>query len=108
MRNENNSEHNPNHRRIIILGTISHHQEGRRSVVVVFWCGDRPSFQAGRSHTGQGQTELRLGNRMGWRSVVDVLLLGDRPSFQAGRSHVEQGQTEKYSTALGRAGAARI
>ena len=45
---------------------------------------------------------------MSRRYVVVVLWLGDRPSFQAGRSHVEQGQTEKYSTALGRAGAARI
>ena len=53
----------------------------RRFVVVVLWLGDRPSFQAGRSHTEQGQTELSLGNRVGWRSVVVVLWLGDRPHF---------------------------
>ena len=85
------------------LGTISHHQEGRRSVVVVFWCGDRPSFQAGRSQTEQGQTELRLRSREGRRYVVVVFWCGDRPSLQAGRSHTEQGQTVGLAFCCGRA-----
>ena len=66
----------------------------RRYVVVVLWLGDRPSFQAGRGHAEQGQTELRLRRWEGRRSAAVVFWCGGRPSFQAGRSHGEQGQTE--------------
>ena len=57
----------------------------RRYVVVVLWLGDRPSFQAGRSHVEQGQTQLRLRSREGRNSVVVVFWFGGRPSLQAGR-----------------------
>ena len=62
--------------------------------MVVFWCGGRPSFQAGRGHAEQGQNELRLMRWEGRRFVVVVFWCGDRPSLQAGRGHAEQGQTE--------------